>query len=149
MFLDIGPLELAVLIILAVLIFGPEKLPKMIQDVASFIRKVKNFSDSARDDIRSELGPEFKDFEFEDLHPKKFAQKHLLDNDELGLKEIRNGFDVRKELAEVTDAVNIRETGSAPEPGGAPGGPSGGTPDLRKRDAPARTELPPFDSDAT
>ncbi|MEU9754904.1 twin-arginine translocase TatA/TatE family subunit, partial [Streptomyces althioticus] len=33
MFNDIGPLELVTLIVLAVLIFGPEKLPKVIQDV--------------------------------------------------------------------------------------------------------------------
>lgn len=154
MFFDIGPLELAVLIILAVLVFGPEKLPKVIQDAASFIRKVRNFSDSARDDIRSELGPEFKDFEFEDLNPKRFAQKHILDNDDLGLKELRNGFDVRKELAEVTDAVNSRDTGSATDSGDSSSGsstsPSGGTPEmLRKKDAPAKDEPPPFDSDAT
>ncbi|MGI5349013.1 sec-independent translocase [Streptomyces sp. CA-250714] len=106
MFFDIGPLELVALIVLAVLVFGPEKLPKVIQDVAAFIRKVRQFSDSAKEDIRSELGPEFKDFEFEDLNPKTFARKHLLDNDDLGIKEISNSFDLRKDLAEVTDAVN-------------------------------------------
>ncbi|HEV7627993.1 MAG TPA: Sec-independent protein translocase TatB, partial [Streptomyces sp.] len=55
MFFDIGPLELIALVILAVLIFGPEKLPKVIQDVSGFIRKVRQFSDNAREDIRSEL----------------------------------------------------------------------------------------------
>lgn len=154
MFFDIGSLEFVVLLVLAVLVFGPEKLPKLIQDVASFIRKVRQFSDSARDDIRSELGPEFKDFDFQDLHPKRFAQKHLVDNEELGLKEIRNGFDMRKELAEVSDAVNSRETGVAGTTDGSadtpPAASAGGTSDrLRKKDAPAAVEPPPFDSDAT
>ena len=89
------------------LVFGPEKLPKVIQDVTRTIRKIREFSDSAKEDIRSELGPEFKDFEFEDLNPKTFVRKQL-DNDELGLKEIRNSFDLQKEMAEVTDAVNGR-----------------------------------------
>uniref|UniRef100_UPI000372FDE0 sec-independent translocase n=1 Tax=Streptomyces xiaopingdaonensis TaxID=1565415 RepID=UPI000372FDE0 len=106
MFFDIGPLELITLIVLAVLIFGPDKLPKVIQDVAGFIRKVRQFSDNAKEDIRSELGPEFKDFEFDDLNPKNFARKHLLDGDDLGLKELQSSFDLRKDLAEVTDAVN-------------------------------------------
>ncbi|MDJ1136686.1 sec-independent translocase [Streptomyces iconiensis] len=106
MFFDIGPLELVALVVLAVLIFGPDKLPKVIQDVSAFIRKVRAFSDSAKEDIKSELGPEFKDFEFEDLNPKTFARKHLMENDDLGIKEIRNSFDLRKDLAEVTDAVN-------------------------------------------
>ncbi len=154
MFFDIGPLELVALIILAVLVFGPEKLPKVIQDVAGFIRKVREFSDNARDDIRKELGPEFKDFEFEDLNPKNFARKHLLDNDDLGLKEIRNSFDLRQELAEVTDAVNGREITSGGTSGGSDASPAkapeSATPDrLRKADPAPRHDPPPFDADAT
>ncbi|RLL68768.1 sec-independent translocase [Streptomyces sp. Z26] len=159
MFFDIGPLELIALIILSILVFGPDKLPKMIQDVTGFIRKVRQFSDNAKEDIRTELGPEFKDFEFEDLNPKTFARKHLMDNDDLGIKEIRNGFDLRKDLAEVTDAVNGKDTANG---SGTAGGSGGGTgaegadstasrPNLTKGE-PTRTakdEPPPFDSDAT
>jgi sec-independent protein translocase protein TatB len=159
-FFDIGPLELIALVILAVLVFGPEKLPKVIQDVSRFIRKVREFSDNAKEDIRSELGPEFKDFEFEDLNPKNFVRKHVLDSDDLDLKEIRNGFDLRKEMADVADAVNGRESdaahgssGSSPAPqsgGGSGSGSGSSTPDLlRKREEPGREERPPFDSDAT
>ncbi|MEU7040362.1 sec-independent translocase [Streptomyces varsoviensis] len=150
MFFDIGPLELVALIILAVLIFGPDKLPKMIQDVSRTIRKIREFSDSAKEDIRSELGPEFKDFEFEDLNPKTFVRKHVLDKDELGLKEIRNGFDLRKEMAEVTDAVHGREEDAPPPAAPAsPSSPTGGPDLLKKRERPAADERPPFDPDAT
>jgi sec-independent protein translocase protein TatB len=161
-FFDIGALELAALVILAIFVFGPEKLPKLIQDVAKFVRKVRAFSDSAKDDIRSELGPEFKDFDFEDLNPKNFARKHLMDNDDLGIKEIRNGFDLRKDLAEVTDAVNSRDddgavpvssspNGSAAKNGGTVrldkgAGASGGT---RTTPSNQQDDPPPYDSDAT
>jgi sec-independent protein translocase protein TatB len=160
-FNDIGVLELATLAIMGVLIFGPDKLPKVIQDASRFIRKVREFSESAKEDIRTELGPEFKDFEFEDLNPKTFVRKQLMDgNDDLGLKEIRESFDLRKDLAEVTDAVNGRESAaveSADSGGGvsrasavtAANG-SGGTPDLlKKRAQPAKDDHPPFDADAT
>lgn len=142
MFNDIGALELVTLFVLAVLVFGPDKLPKVIQDVTRTIRKIREFSDSAKEDIRSELGPEFKDFEFEDLNPKTFIRKQL-ENDELGLKEIRNGFDLKKEMAEVTDAVQGRESSSA-------SGSSGGTVDMsKKREALDTAERPPYDLDAT
>ncbi|WP_372352733.1 sec-independent translocase [Streptomyces sp. KL116D] len=158
MFNDIGPLEVVTLVVLAVLVFGPDKLPKLIQDVSRTIRKIREFSDSAKEDIRSELGPEFKDFEFEDLNPKTFIRKQL-DSDELGLKEIRNGFDLKKEMAEVTDAVHtvgeLEESGSAGAAGGS-GGTSGGRVDMQKRpETPGKTEKPdagdppPFDTDAT
>ncbi|MGY1999359.1 sec-independent translocase [Streptomyces rochei] len=154
MFNDIGALELVTLVVLAVLVFGPDKLPKVIQDVSRTIRKIREFSDSAKQDIRQELGPEFKDFEFEDLNPKTFIRKQL-DNDELGLKEIRNGFDLKKEMAEVTDAVHGRESESSSgtsSSSGASGtsGSTGGRIDMSKKpETPARDDRPPFDADAT
>ncbi|MBW5486192.1 sec-independent translocase [Streptomyces bambusae] len=148
MFNDIGALELVTIVVLGILIFGPEKLPKVIQDIAGVVRKIRAFSDSAKQDIRSELGPEFKDFEFEDLNPKTFIRKQLSENEDL--KEIRTSFDLRKELTDVTDAVN----GTEPEPTpAAPAATTGGTtggPDLVKKPAqPAAEQRTPFDVDAT
>lgn len=151
MFNDIGALELVTLVVLAVLVFGPDKLPKVIQDVTRTIRKIREFSDSAKQDIRQELGPEFKDFEFEDLNPKTFIRKQL-DNDELGLKEIRNGFDLKKEMAEVTDAVHGRESesSSGSSSGSSASGSNGGRVDMSKKpETPAIDDRPPFDADAT
>ncbi|OEU96986.1 sec-independent translocase [Streptomyces nanshensis] len=170
MFFDIGPLELVALVVLAVLVFGPEKLPKVIQDVAAFIRKVRAFSENAKEDIRSELGPEFKDFEFEDLNPKTFARKHLLDGDDLGVKELRNTFDFRDDLAEVTDAVNGTESvGARSSSNGSSGGSGSGSgsrtslskggaatgldaSDPLSKESPRerpKDDPPPFDADAT
>ncbi|MEU6311093.1 sec-independent translocase [Streptomyces sp. NPDC047014] len=144
MFNDIGALELVTIVVLGILIFGPEKLPKVIQDVTGFIRKIRAFSDSAKHDIRSELGPEFKDFEFEDLNPKTFIRKQLTENEDL--QEIRSSFDLRKELTEVGDAV--KSSAAGPEPAAAPG--SGAGPDLLKKPAaPAVEPRSRFDADAT
>ncbi|MGY4924182.1 sec-independent translocase [Streptomyces sp. 900105755] len=148
MFNDIGPLELVTIIVLAVLVFGPDKLPKVIQDVMRTIRKIREFSESAKEDIRQELGPEFKDFELEDLNPKTFIRKHL-DSDELGLKEIRNGFDLKKEMAEVTDAVHSRDTDPSPSSSGS-GASGGGRLDMTKKpEDPGTDDRPPYDADAT
>ncbi|WP_037852102.1 sec-independent translocase [Streptomyces sp. NRRL S-340] len=159
MFNDIGLPELATLIVLGVLVFGPDKLPKVIQDVVRTIRKIREFSESAKQDIRQELGPEFKDFEFEDLNPKTFIRKQL-DNDDLGLKEIRNGFDLKKEMAEVTDAVRSYDSDSASaspsssssvaSSSPASPAPGSGRVDMTKKpESPERDERPPFDADAT
>jgi sec-independent protein translocase protein TatB len=143
-FNDIGPLELVTIIVLAVLVFGPDKLPKVIQDVMRTIRKIREFSESAKADIREELGPEFKDFDFEDLNPKTFLRKQL-DNDELGLKEIRNGFDLKKEMAEVTEAVQSADTPSSSSSSSG----SGRLDMTKKPEDPEKDDRPPFDADAT
>ncbi|KOX34966.1 preprotein translocase [Streptomyces sp. NRRL F-6491] len=140
------------LVVLAVLVFGPDKLPKVIQDVSRFVRKIREFSDSAKSDIRSELGPEFKDFEFEDLNPKTFLRKQMENNEDL--RELRGTFDLKKEINEVADAVHGRETlpavnGSAGTGAPVDGSPAGGPDLLKKQDKPDTGERPPYDSDAT
>ncbi len=149
MFNDIGALELVTIVVLGILVFGPDKLPKVIQDVTGFIRKVRAFSDSAKQDIRSELGPDFKDFEFEDLNPKTFIRKQLTENEDL--KEIRTSFDLRKELSDVSDAVKSSEADAAPaSPAAASATPAVTGPDLLKKPAaPAPDERSRFDADAT
>lgn len=143
MFFDMGAFELLTLVVLGVLVFGPDKLPKVIQDVMGFIRKVRAFSDNAKEDIRKELGPEFKDFDFQDLNPQTFVRKNLLENDEFGLKEIRNGFDLKELTADLSSTSLVKDTGSdaASHPSSAP--------ELRKRDRLDPGERPPYDADAT
>ncbi|MFE7855724.1 sec-independent translocase [Streptomyces sp. NPDC057403] len=143
MFSDVGSLELVTLVVLAVLLFGPEKLPEMIQNVAGFIRKVREFSESAKQEVRSELGPEFKDFEFEDLHPKTFVRKHLLDDGDLGLDEIRSALAPSGEFADVADAVRA----SAGEAGGGAVGAGRGPLTKAEQSEPAARSA--FDPDAT
>ncbi|MER6445550.1 Sec-independent protein translocase TatB [Streptomyces venezuelae] len=156
MFNDIGALELVTIVVLGILVFGPDKLPKVIQDVTGFIRKVRAFSDSAKNDIRSELGPEFKDFEFEDLNPKTFIRKQLTENEDL--REIRTSFDLRKELSDVSDAVKSSASDSdaaAPASSAAAATPAAAAPAvtgpdlLKKPAAPAPDARSRFDADAT
>lgn len=141
MFSDVGGLEILTLIVMAIIIFGPDKLPKLIQDTMGFIRKVRSFADSAKEDIRSELGPEFKDFEFEDLHPKTFVRKQLMggNEDPLGLKDMKDSLDIRsvlddKPAAPVNGSVGFDKAAAPAVSSGPPLQPG---------------ERPPFDPDAT
>ncbi|GAA2749441.1 sec-independent translocase [Kitasatospora cinereorecta] len=124
------------LAIMAIVIFGPDKLPKLIQDAMGFIRKIRSFADSAKEDIRSELGPDFKDFDFEDLNPKTFVRKQLIGNgdDPLGFKELKDGLDLKSALngEPAPAAANLAKTAA-----GSPGAPL------------SPGERPPFDPDAT
>ncbi|GAA2490200.1 sec-independent translocase [Streptomyces longisporus] len=135
MFSDVGPMELVTLAVLAVLLFGPDRLPEIIQNVSGFLRKVRELSESAKEEIRSELGPEFKDFEFEDLHPKTFVRKHVLDGnglgEGLGLDEVRSALDPRAELAQVAEAVR-EAADETPQEDPAPGSGAATHIDLRK-----------------
>jgi sec-independent protein translocase protein TatB len=75
----IGLPELAVIVVVAVIVFGPDRLPEFARQAGRFIRQVRTFTQSARDDIRSELGPEFSDFELTDLDPRRAVRKYIQD----------------------------------------------------------------------
>ncbi|MFE5828427.1 sec-independent translocase [Streptomyces erythrochromogenes] len=145
MFDDMSALKLLTIMVLAIVIFGPDKLPKIIQELTGVIQKIRAFSDSAKQDLRSELGPEFVDFEFDDLNPKKFIQKQLAENEDLA--ELRSSsLDLRNGLNEVTDAVNGKKRAPAPVSSALTA--AGGTsPDMVKESAVHERTL--YDADAT
>jgi sec-independent protein translocase protein TatB len=88
MFSDIGPLEVVTLVVLAVILVGPEKLPKMVSDTVRAVRKLREFAHSAQEGIRSELPAELQDLTFEDLNPKAFVTKNLLGDQGLDLNSL-------------------------------------------------------------
>ncbi len=84
---DIGLSELAVIAFIAVLVFGPDKLPELARQAGQLVRKLRTFANNARDELRSELGPEYADLELSDLDPRVIVRKHiaeaLADEDEV------------------------------------------------------------------
>ncbi|HET7691017.1 MAG TPA: sec-independent translocase [Nocardioidaceae bacterium] len=75
----IGIPELAVIVVVAMFVFGPDRLPDFARQSGRFIRQVRKLTQQARDDIRTELGPEFSDFELTDLDPRRAIRKHIME----------------------------------------------------------------------
>ncbi|MDS1270360.1 sec-independent translocase [Lipingzhangella sp. LS1_29] len=74
--------EVVVLGGLALLIFGPDQLPKAIKQVGGVVRQLRRMADSTKRDLQQELGPEFRDFDVADLNPRRFVRKHLWEQPE-------------------------------------------------------------------
>lgn len=112
--------EILVLGILAVVIFGPEKLPELAKKAARIVTYLRRVGNDARTQLREELGPEFDDLHLSDLNPKNFVQRHLLNPDEVDdLRQIRDdalesGQLVRNTLAEGEQAARGRPDAPAP-----------------------------------
>ncbi|GHD30955.1 sec-independent translocase [Nocardiopsis kunsanensis] len=74
--------EFALLLLLALLIFGPDQLPKAAQQLGRVLRQLRKMANNASNDIKEGLGPEYKDFDVQDLNPKRFVQKHFWEDEE-------------------------------------------------------------------
>lgn len=75
----VGLPEFLVIFVVAILVFGPDRLPEFARQAGRFLRQVRQFTQAARDDLRSELGPEFADLELTDLDPRQIVRKHILE----------------------------------------------------------------------
>ena len=63
----------------AVLVFGPDKLPEFARQAGRMARQLKGFANQARDELREELGPEFADLDLRDLDPRTIVKKHIME----------------------------------------------------------------------
>jgi sec-independent protein translocase protein TatB len=77
---DLSIPKLLVLAVIALVIFGPNELPKIASQAGRALRDLRRIAEGAKNDLREGLGPEFADFDIEDLNPKRFVQKHLFDD---------------------------------------------------------------------
>lgn len=73
----IGLPELAVIAMVGVLVFGPDRLPELARQAGQMARKAKQLANSARDELRDELGPEYAELELRDLDPRALVRKHI------------------------------------------------------------------------
>ena len=65
---DFGFGEVIGLVILALILVGPDRMPRVASDLAKMIRKVRSMTNT---------GPGFEDLKPADLNPKTFIKRHV------------------------------------------------------------------------
>jgi sec-independent protein translocase protein TatB len=77
--LDLSFTKLLILAVLALVIFGPERLPGIAAQAGRMLRELRRMAEGAQSELQDSLGPEFSQFDIADLNPKHFVRKHLMD----------------------------------------------------------------------
>lgn len=130
MFSNIGWGEMLVLVVIGLVVLGPERLPGAIRWTAGALRQARDYVSGATSQLREDLGPEFDDLrqplselnKLRAMTPRAAITKHLLDGDDSILSSFEGSFNDVKSA--VTDAA---DTAAEPDP----------------------TRPTPYDSDAT
>ena len=136
---DLSITKILVLAVIALIVFGPKELPKVASQAGRVLRDLRRIAEGAKADLREGLGPEFQDFDFEDLNPKTFVRKHLFDE-----AEQQAMFDQFKATTDLsTEPVTTAAVGQ--QNGNGNGNANGSGARVTIRDG----EEPPFDFEAT
>ena len=75
----VGVPEVAVILFVAILVFGPDKLPDFARQAGRMAKKLRDFAKEAQDELREELGPEYADLNLRDLDPRAIVRKHIVE----------------------------------------------------------------------
>lgn len=75
----VGLPEMAVIVVVAIIVFGPDRLPDFARQAGRMVRQLRGFAQSAQQGLRDELGPEYANLRLTDLDPRQAVRKHLLE----------------------------------------------------------------------
>ncbi|MBI4939420.1 MAG: Sec-independent protein translocase TatB [Actinobacteria bacterium] len=135
----INPSEFIVLLAVAAIVLGPERLPQYAQSLARLVRELRRMAQGAGDKVREELGPEFDEVDWRKLDPRQYDPRRI----------------VREALSDAdfdpADPLGLRNgqgaNGSGPKGSGANGAARNGSNGAGA--APDGEPAPAFDPDAT
>ncbi len=135
MFANIGWGEMLVLVVVGLVVLGPERLPGAIRWTASAMRQARDYLSGVTSQLREDIGPEFDDLreplsqlqKFRGMTPRAALTKHLLDGDDF----LFTGRLDRPSAERAGEAASV--------PASSPGA----------SDVLAEGASPPFDPDAT
>ena len=78
---NVGPFELILLLVVAIVVVGPDRLPKLIQDAGRLLRQFRRMANDATADLRESMGVD----DLAGLHPRALAREFLsgVDDDDI------------------------------------------------------------------
>lgn len=78
--LDVNGWEVVVILLIAVVLLGPDRMPEYASGLARLIRRGRDFARGAREQVREEMGPEFDDIEWEKYDPRRYHPRAIVRN---------------------------------------------------------------------
>ncbi len=135
--IDINGGEFVVLVVLAVLLIGPERLPRYAAQLAVLVKRGKVLLQDAKSRVDAELGDDFKDVDWSKFDPRQYDPRRIVRDALLDDTPLSSG------ATRVYGAAAAGASGVAAGASGVAGGASGVA-------AAARPTGPaPFDVEAT
>lgn len=90
---DVSPWELIAIAVVGLLVFGPEKLPKLAADGVRLLREMRRMASGAQRDLKESLGPELADLNLSELNPRTFVKRNLLDPVDDEVREVKRAVE--------------------------------------------------------
>ncbi|GAA3063095.1 MULTISPECIES: hypothetical protein [Actinomycetes] len=133
--LGINGYELIILVVLALVILGPERLPQYAQTLAEWVRKARGMAEDAKKQFKEETGTDFDDVDWKKYDPRQYDPRRIIrealaeevDTTRRAVGEVRDAARLEPPRRPRSGASGSRSSGS----GGSGAGARGATPGAR------------------
>jgi len=106
--------EALILVVLAVVILGPERLPEYAAKLAHGVRRLRVMAEGAKVQLKDQLGPEYQDINWRQYDPRQYDPRRIVREAlQEPLEYVAEPFrEVRDEVKGITDEVRAIRDGS-------------------------------------
>ena len=75
---DINGSEFIIIMVVAVLVIGPERMPEYAAKLARLVRQLRGMADAAQEQLREQMGPEFDDVDWKQWDPRQYDPRRIV-----------------------------------------------------------------------
>ena len=75
---DINGWELVVLVVAALLVIGPDRMPEYSAKLAKLVRQLRGMADTAKVQLREQMGPDFDDVDWKQYDPRQYDPRRIV-----------------------------------------------------------------------
>ena len=101
----IGSWEFLILIVLAAVLIGPDRMPEYLGKFRQFVRSAREMAEGAKTQLKEQMGPEFQDVDWRQYDPRQYDPRRIV-RDALG-EEVSDTLGVPKALETGEEAAQV------------------------------------------
>ena len=75
---DINGWEFIIILVVALLVIGPERLPEYSAKLTKMVRQVRSLADAAKVQLREQMGSEFDDVDWKQYDPRQYDPRRIV-----------------------------------------------------------------------
>ncbi|KNX36516.1 Sec-independent protein translocase family protein [Luteipulveratus halotolerans] len=76
--LGINTWEFFGLLVLAMLVVGPDRLPEYVAKLRGWIRQARDMAEGAQSQLKDQMGPEFQDVDWKQYDPRQYDPRKIV-----------------------------------------------------------------------
>lgn len=70
--------KILVILVVAALVIGPERLPRYAEGLARFVRSARDYLTTAKSRVKDEMGSDFDDVDWRTLDPRRYDPRRII-----------------------------------------------------------------------